>query len=119
MFFDALPTQRAPAIAAIGLIGLLFEAHRTSKNDDGEVDVDRRRKLAEPILAALDLFEKEERVRHADYVHDVLLLLPTWPEAELAALMPVNWGRTRTRDDVCAMLAERSILGRSRPVASA
>jgi len=198
MFFDALPTQRAPAIAAIGLIGLLFEAHRTSKNDDGEVDVDRRRKLAEPILAALDLFEKEERVRHADdsalvkalnymrnqrealrrflddgrvrldnniselelrrevvgrknwlfcgsdhgvranttcvsliascalhdvnaqdYVHDVLLLLPTWPEAELAALMPVNWGRTRMRDDVCAMLAERSILGRSRPVASA
>jgi transposase len=198
MFFDAIPTQRAPAIAAIGLIGLLFEAHRSSKDEDGEVDVARRRALAAPILAALDVFDREERLRHADdsalvkalnyvrnqrealrrflddgrlrldnniselelrrevvgrknwlfcasdsgvranttcvsliascalhdvnpleYLHDVLLLLPTWSKEELDALMPVNWGLTRMRDDVSAMIAERSILARSRPVATA
>lgn len=198
MFFDAILTQRAPAIAAIGLIGLLFEAHRSAKNDDGEVDVARRRALAVPILAALDVFDREERPRHADdsalvkalnyvrnqrealrrflddgrlrldnniselelrrevvgrknwlfcasdsgvranttcvsliascslhdvnpleYLHDVLLLLPTWPKEDLDALMPVNWGLTRMRDDVGAMIAERSVLARSRPVARA
>jgi transposase len=197
MFFDVLTTaDRAAAVTAIGLIGLLYEAHDAAKDGDGVVDGVRRKELALPILNALDRFAEEERAhinpesrlakalnyldnqreglrRFLDdgrlrldnnlselelrrevvgrknwlfcgsesgvvvnetcvsliascalhdvdplaYLHEVLLLLPTWPAEEMIELAPLRWGATRQRDDVVATLAERSLLDRSRPVA--
>ena len=198
MFFDALTTSdRAAAVVAIGLIGMLYEAHAAAKDDDGVVDTLRRRELAQPILAALDRFAAQERARIAPesrlakalnyldnqrvglrrflddgrlrldnniselelrrevvgrknwlfcgsdsgiranttcvsliascalhdvnpltYLHEVLLLIPTWPKDEMIELSPLRWATTRMRDDVVALLAERSLIGRSRPIGS-
>ena len=52
------------------------------------------------------------------YLHEVLLL-PTWPEEDIISLSPLRWAATRMRDDVIVTLAERSLLGRSRPVVQA
>jgi transposase len=51
------------------------------------------------------------------YLHDVLLLLPTWPEDAMIELSPLRWGTTRMRDDVIATIAERSMLSRSKALA--
>jgi transposase len=197
MFFEVLTTaDRAAAVTAIGLIGLLYDAHDAAKDGDGVVDGARRKELALPILNALDRFAAEERARIAvesrlakalnyldnqreglrrflddgrlrldnnlselelrrevvgrknwlfcgsesgvganetcvsliascalhdvdplAYLHEVLLLLPTWPAEAMIDLSPLRWGTTRQRDDVVATLAERSLLDHSRPVA--
>ena len=196
MFFEALSTSdRVAAVVTIGLIGVLYEAHRASKDEDGKVDAVRRKELSLPILAALDRLATVERVRIAAdsqlakalnyldnqrsglrrflddgrlrldnniselelrrevvgrknwlfcgsetgvkanttcvsliascalhdldplaYLHEVLLLLPTWPEEDMISFSPLRWAATRMRDDVIVTLAERSLLGRSRPV---
>lgn len=198
MFFEAIPTiERTTAVVAIGLIGLLYDAHDASKNIDGIVDGPRRKELALPILAAFDHLATQERPRISPdsllakafnyldnqrvalrrflddgrlrldnniselelrrevvgrknwlfcgsesgvkanttcvsliascalhdidalaYLHEVLLLLPTWPADAMIELSPLRWASTRMRDDVVALLAERSLLGRSRPVGS-
>ena len=64
MFFEALCTsQRAAAVTACGLIGMLYEARKVPKDEDGNVDAARRKELSLPILAALDRLATEERVR--------------------------------------------------------
>lgn len=195
LFFDALTTDRPLALVAIGLISLLYSAHRASMDIDGVVDGPRRKELALPVLNAMDQFRDEERPRidpdsriakafnyldnqrtalrqflddarlrldnniselelrrevigrknwlfcgsdsgviwnttsvsliascalhdidASEYLRDVLTLARTWPADAMIELAPSRWPITRMREDVIALLAERSLLGRSRPV---
>jgi hypothetical protein len=38
------------------------------------------------------------------YLRDVFCLLPQWPEHALLELAPLNWNKTKGRDDVRALL---------------
>jgi transposase len=59
--FDALPTDRERALVIIGLVGLLYEAHRNSTNDKGVTDGKKRRELATPIVDELYRYIEAER----------------------------------------------------------
>ena len=54
-----------PEDITIGLIGVLYEAHRASKDEDGKVDAVRRKELSLPILAALGSLAARERMHIA------------------------------------------------------
>ena len=60
-FFEALTTDRARALAAIGMIGDLYQAHRDATDSaTGLVDGEKRRQLAQKVLA--DLVEWRRQV---------------------------------------------------------
>lgn len=66
-FFDALSVDRERAMVAIGFIGLLYDAHHAATNaDTGVTDTQRRRTLAEPILAKLYNWIAVERPKLVD-----------------------------------------------------
>ena len=66
-FFDALTVDRERAMIGIGFIGLLYDAHHASTNaDTGITDTQRRRMLAEPVLAKLYNWIAAERPKLVD-----------------------------------------------------
>lgn len=65
-FFEALSTDRALALVAIGLIGLLFEENRKATDEHGIVDGPARKAACLPILEALDTFRATETPKLKD-----------------------------------------------------
>jgi transposase len=66
-FFDALAVDRERAMVGIGFIGLLYDAHQAANHaDTGVTDTQRRRTLAEPILAKLYNWIAAERPKLVD-----------------------------------------------------
>jgi len=66
-FFDALSVDRERAMIGIGFIGLLYDAHHAATNPDtGMTDTQRRRALAEPVLAKLYNWIAAERPKLVD-----------------------------------------------------
>ena len=63
--FDALTVDRERAMVGIGFIGLLYDAHNAATDADG-TDTQRRRTLAEPILAKLYNWIAAERPKLID-----------------------------------------------------
>jgi len=66
-FFDALTVDRERAMVAIGFIGLLYDAHNAATDAETRItDTQRRRTLAEPILAKLYNWVIAERPKLVD-----------------------------------------------------
>jgi transposase len=66
-FFDALTVDRERAMVGIGFIGLLYDAHHAATDaDTGITDTQRRRMLAEPILAKFYNWIASERPKLVD-----------------------------------------------------
>jgi hypothetical protein len=66
-FFDALTVDQERAMIGIGFIGLLYDAHHAATNaDTGITDTQRRRTLAEPVLAKLYNWIAVERPKLVD-----------------------------------------------------
>lgn len=62
-FFEALPSDRDRALAGIGFIGLLYDAHRRATDPEtGIVDASKRKALAAPVLAELDAWIGREKL---------------------------------------------------------
>jgi len=65
--FDALAVDRERAMVGIGFIGLLYDAHHAATDaDSGVTDAERRRALAQPILAKLYSWIATERPKLVD-----------------------------------------------------
>jgi transposase len=66
-FFDALASDRERALVGIGFIGLLYDAHAAaSDTTSGNVDTQKRRAAAEPILTKLYHWIDAERPKRPD-----------------------------------------------------
>lgn len=66
-FFDALTVDRERAMVGVGFIGLLYDAHHAATNaETGITDTQRRRMLAEPVLAKLYDWITAERPKLVD-----------------------------------------------------
>lgn len=76
---------------AVGRKNWLF----VGSDDAGAVNA-----LFTSLLASCQLFAIEPW----SYLRDVFCLLPQWPEHDLLDLAPLNWSKTKARDDVRALL---------------
>lgn len=59
--FDALVYDRERALTVIGLVGLLYEAHRNATDEKGATDGPKRKQLATPIIDELYRYIETER----------------------------------------------------------
>ena len=77
---------------AVGRKNWLF----VGSDDGGEVNAAFTSLLASCQLAGVEPWA---------YLRDLFCLLPRWPEHRVLALAPIEWPKTRDRDDVRALLA--------------
>lgn len=78
---------------AIGRKNWLF----VGSDDGGEVNATFTSLLASCQLA---------KVEPWSYLRDLLCLLPRWPEHRVLELAPIEWAKTREREDVLKLLAD-------------
>ena len=110
--FDALTVDRERAMIGIGFIGLLYDAHYAATDaDSGITDAQRRRALAEPILAKLYNWIAAERPKLVDEspIKKALNYLVNQREP-LARFL--DDGRLRLDNNISEVELRRQIVGR-------
>ena len=80
----------------LGLRGILGSERNRDSDEAGENNACFVSLLASCQLAGVEPWS---------YLRDVFCLLPQWPEHRVLELSPIEWIRTRDRDDVRAQLA--------------
>ena len=111
-FFDALTADRERALIGIGFIGLMYDAHHGATDPDtGVMDTQRRRALAEPILAKLYNWIAAERPKLVDEspLAKAMNYLVNQREA-LARFL--DDGRLRLDNNISEVELRRQVVGR-------
>lgn len=110
-FFDALSRDRERALIGIGYISHLYDAHRSTLDNDGVADTRKRAELARPILAKLLCWARRE-FRLVDKDTPIHLALGYLVRQRRALLRFLDDGRIRLDTNPAELALRREVVGR-------